>query len=217
MQDNPDRAYKRRLYRTWTRLRRIKPWYFLVLAVISAVICVFALRANNLKMVELRQAVYAADEANGDVEAALRDLREHVYGHMNTSLAAGKNAVRPPIQLKFTYERLLSAQQAGLEAARANNGDLYNQAQEYCESALPEGFSGSYRISCISTFIKQRSAVGDPTAAAASIPKSLYQFDFRAAKWSPDLAGWSMVATALFTLLAAVSYVGGRLIRQRLR
>lgn len=187
---------KRRAYHAWKQWRRIKPWYFLALALISGVICIFALRANNIRMIELRQAVYQADKDNGDVEGALRSLREHVYGHMNTDLAAGSN-VRPPIQLKYTYERLLAARNAG---SAANNSDIYNQAQQYCEKAIPTGFSGSYRLSCIQTFVKEHGL-----KTSEPIPKNLYQFDFVSPAWSPDLAGWSLLASILFLLGFIVS------------
>ena len=204
---------KRRLHHLWTKLRRIKPWYFLILALVSAVICIFALRANNLHMIELRQAVYQADKDNGDIEAALRALRGHVYGHMNTSLAAGPNAVHPPIQLQFTYQRLLDAKKAGANATNGSNEDIYSQAQKYCEQAIPGGVSGSYRLSCIQSFVKQRSL----GSADISVPKNLYQFDFVAAKWSPDLAGWSMVATFVFLLSGIFGYLWQLVIRRRLR
>ncbi len=199
---------KRPLHHTWTRLRRIKPWYFLALAVISALTCTFALRDNNLRMVELREAVYAADKDNGDVEAALRALREHVYAHMNTDLAAGTN-VRPPIQLKYTYERLMASSNA---SATAGNSDIYNQAQQYCETAIPSGFSGSYRLSCIQAFVKERSL-----GQSEPIPKNLYQFDFVSPKWSPDLAGWSAVATVFFFVCFILAWIFNNIIRRMVR
>jgi hypothetical protein len=205
---------KRQLHYAWTRLRGIKPWYFLALAVVSAITCAFALRENNLRMVELRQAVYAADKDNSDVEGALRALREHVYAHMNTSLATGTN-VRPPVQLKYTYERLVAAKQAANQSSGSNE-DIYGQAQKYCEQAIPDGFSGRYRLSCIQTFVKQRSLGSTPTTDV-SVPKNLYQFDFASPSWSPDLAGWSMVASAFFGLCFAASWIFHAVIRRMVR
>jgi len=180
---------KRQLYQVWKFWRPIKPIYFLALALVCGVICIFALRANNLQMVELRQAVYQADKDDGDVEGALRNLREYVYGHMNTNLAAGTN-VRPPIQLKYTYERLLAARNAG---ATSNNSDIYNRAQEHCEKTIPDGFSGSFRLTCIQNYVKENGL-----ATSEPVPKSLYQFDFASPRWSADLAGWSLLATLVF-------------------
>ena len=105
---------KRRLYRTWTWLRHIKPWYFMIIAIISALVCVSNLRANNEHMVVLRNAVYSADMNNTDVQAALSHLQAYVTSHMNTSLSTGDNPVYPPIQLKYTYDRLIQAQAKNL-------------------------------------------------------------------------------------------------------
>lgn len=204
---------KRQVYRAWMNLRRIKIRYLLLAALVFGIVAVFALRANNLKMIELRQAVYQADKDNGDVEGALRTLREHVHGHMNTNLAAGNN-VRPPIQLQHTYERLVAARQAGAQSA-GTNGDLYGQAQRYCEQAIPEGFSGSYRLSCIQSFVKQRGAGNDPLSEA--VPKNLYQFDFVSPRWSPDLAGWSLLAAIASTLTALAIWLTRLLMRRLAR
>jgi len=201
--------HKRRLHHLWTKLRAVKPWYFLAAALLCGTVSAFALRNNNLRMAELRQAVYVADKDNGDVEGALRNLRSYVHQHMNTNLASGKNAVRPPIQLQYTYERLSKARSAG---AAAGNSEIYNQAQQYCEKALPNGFSGSYRLSCIEAYVKQH---GVTTSQA--IPKNLYQFDFVSPTWSPDLAGWSVVATILLLLAAAGSWLFRNVIRHMLK
>jgi hypothetical protein len=190
-------------------LLAIRPWFFLIIAVVAGVAAVFALRSNNLHMVELRQAVYEADEKGGDTETALRRLREHVYGHMNTNLASGPNAVHPPIQLKHTYERLAQAQQTN---ASVSNTAIYTEAQKYCEQTIPNGFSGSVRLSCIQAYIKQHA----PDSITA-VPKNLYQFDFLSPSWSPDLAGWSLVVTAVSLVLAAFLWLYHNALRYLLR
>ncbi|HSX43581.1 MAG TPA: hypothetical protein VLF59_05880 [Candidatus Saccharimonadales bacterium] len=184
---------KRQLHHTWRFVRRIKPWYFLIAAIICGVVCLVSLRHNNEQMVRLRDAVYAADQNNGDVEGALRNLRAYIYSHMNTSLSSGPNAVHPPIQLKYTFERLESAQQNVLGQG---NSSLYQQAQAYCET---QTVIGSEVISCIQNYASQHGVSLTP------IPDGLYKFDFTSAKWSPDLAGWSMVLTALCALAFLVS------------
>jgi hypothetical protein len=133
---------------------------------------------------------------------------------MNTALASGPQAVRPPIQLKYTYERLVAAANAGASANASGNQDLYNQAQKYCETAIPTGVSGSYRLSCIQAFVKERTL--NPTSTNI-IPKNLYQFDFVAPKWSPDLAGWSLVATVLLLLTGVFLWIYQHVIRRMVR
>lgn len=183
---------KKHLHHVWRYLRRIHPWYFLALTVIFGVICLVSLRHNNEQMVRLRDAVYTADKNNGDVRGSLHALQQYVYAHMNTSLSSGPNAVHPPIQLKYTYERAQAAQAAQLQQT---NSSLYNEAQHYCEQQDPVDFSGRNRVPCIENYVLSHGA------SLPSIPDSLYKFDFVSAKWSPDLAGWSLVVTVLAALL----------------
>src|SRR4051812_43089727 len=97
---------KRYLHHLWTRLRPIKTWYFFVLCLIFGVIYVFAARSNYVTMTELRQTVYQADQDNRDIEKSLQNLRAYVNAHMNTNLSRDSGTVYPPIQLKYTYDRL---------------------------------------------------------------------------------------------------------------
>jgi len=184
---------KKQPHNPQARHHTIKTWHFLVLFLIFSALAAFALRANNLHMAELRQAVYAADKKGKGVETALQDLRAYVGSHMNTNLSSGTDSVYPPVQLKYTYQRLVK--KAGANTAE-ENANLYADAQKYCEKKIPTGFSGRYRLKCIQQYISDRDS------QAADIPDSLYKFDFASPRWSPDLAGWSIVL-AVVSLAAA--------------
>lgn len=173
----------------------IKPLYFLILALVSGVICVVALRSNNQQMNVLREQVYSADKNNGDVKTALQDLQSYVTTHMNTNLSTG-TSVYPPIQLKYTYERLQQAQNAQLGAG----SDIYTQAQKYCEAQNSVDFSGRNRVPCIEQYVSAHKS-GQPQ----NIPEDLYKFSFTTPLWSPDLAGFSLVVTIIFGLLFVLS------------
>lgn len=162
---------KKRLHHTLAILGRLSYAWLFGLGLFFAVTALFALRQNNQKMIQLKQSVFSADEKNGDVEGALRNLRVFVYSHMNTNLASGSNAVRPPIQLKYHYERLVAAEKARL---------------------------------------------ADPTALPRPISEDLYKFDFVSPRWSPDLAGWSLVAMSALFVVAAIRYASERAILSRL-
>lgn len=181
---------------------------FFVLFVISALTAIYALRHNNQTMVELRGEVYATDQSGGDVNEALNKLRKYVYGHMNTNLSSGGNAIKPPIQLKYTYERLLEAQQ---QTAAISNSQIYTQAQTYCQALVPAGVSGRGRVSCVQDYVTGHGVKTTP------IPTGLYQFDFISPTWSPDLAGWSLVAAVLTGLSFASSFLMQLLIRRKLK
>lgn len=204
---------KRHLHHLWKRFRAVKPWYFLVLAVISAAVCVYALRANNEHMSKLRDAVYSADKNDGDVAGSLQKLQSYVTSHMNTNLSGGPNAVYPPIQLKYTYDRLVQAESDKLAQQNSQNSQVYTDAQHYCEAKIPTGFSGRYRVSCIQDYITAH-GIKDPVNVLV-VPDSLYKFDFVSPAWSPDLAGWSIVAAILAALLFVVSFTIDRFLRAK--
>ena len=189
----------------WHKLRAVSYRVWLSLFLISAIVAIFALRHNNEQMIKLRNNVYAADKADGNVEAALDELRAYVYGHMNTDLTSGGNAIRPPIQLKYTYDRLEAAAQA-----QANNTQLYTQAEDYCQATIPASvsISGRGRIQCVQNYILSHGG-----KAPAAIPAALYEYDFISPTWSPDLAGWSLVICALSFIGFIVSYTAHRLKR----
>lgn len=172
----------------------------MLLFVASALVAIFALRHNNITMIKLRDAVYAADKSGNNVDEALNDLRSYVYAHMNTDLSSGGNTIKPPVQLKYTYERLESA-----AAQAANNSGLYTEAENYCQAKIPAGFSGRGRVPCVEEYILNHGG-----KAPEPIPAALYQFDFVSPSWSPDLAGWSLVATGL----SFIGLVTGLLLRK---
>ncbi len=183
---------KTQLKHFWAKIRPLKPRYFLILAVIFGAIALYALRQNNLNMIKLRSEVSQADQQNGDVETALRNLREFVYSHMNTNLSSGNNPIKPPIQLKYRYDRLVQAEK---DKTVASNTQIYTDAQAYCEKQVPQGLSGRGRVPCIQDYVTSHGV------KEQSVPDALYKFDFVSPTWSPDLAGWSLVISGLFFIL----------------
>ncbi len=198
--------HKKHLYRLLKLLRKLSIWYFVIAIGISGALFITAYRHNNLRSVELRAAVMKADEQNGDVEAALRELREHIYSHMHSGLA-NEGGVYPPIQLKYRYERLVAAEK---ERASAANSRLATEAQNYCERLIPQGASRG-RIDCIQNYMTSRGAAERP------IPDSLYKFDFAAPVWSPDVAGWSLVVFIMTILALSLRVITTSWLRHMLR
>jgi hypothetical protein len=194
---------KRYLHHLWTHIRPIRTWYIGALCLLFVGIHILALRQNNVGMITLRDAVYTADKQNGDTEQALQNLRSYVGSHMNTSLE-GSNGVYPPIQLKYTYDRLKQAEQDRVEAV---NSRVYTDAQLSCEARYPQSFFGGARVPCIEEYVKQHGTT------AKNIPDALYKFAFVSPSWSPDLAGWSLVAAVVTLAFTIVRFGLGRLLR----
>jgi hypothetical protein len=191
---------KRYLHHLWTRIRPIRTWYLLAALLLCVGIHILALRHNYVGMTKLRAAVYAADEQNGNVEAALQKLRAYMAAHMNTSLDTG-TGVYPPIQLKSTYDRLLKAERDRVEAA---NATVYTEAQRTCEAKYPSSFSGGPRVPCIAQYVKEHGAT------AKAIPDAQYKFAFVSASWSPDLAGWTRVLSIVLLALVILLFTLGK-------
>lgn len=177
---------------------RIKPAYFLAIAVVSGCVAVYGLRANNEHMIQLREAVYSADKNSTDVNKPLKALQSYVTSHMNTDLSAGPTPVYPPIQLKYTYDRLVTAQSASTSAA---NSQIYNDAQHYCEAQNSHDISGRNRVPCIEAYVSSHK-----TSSTQIIPDALYKFSFVTPTWSPDLAGWAIVIACLSTIAFVITF-----------
>ncbi len=199
---------KRFLHHIWTRIRPVKTWYLFAACLFFGVVCVAGLRSNYAGMVERRDAVYEADKNGGDIEKALQELRAYVGGHMNTDLDAGKG-IYPPVQLKYTYERLIREEKDRVDAA---NSKIYGDAQRYCERQDPNSFYGRERVPCVQNYIKNRE-----TVKVHAVPDALYKFDFMSPHWSPDLAGWSLVLSILFLVLAVLRFILGRALQRLTR
>lgn len=199
-----DKKFFRRFYK---QLRHVNLWILLVITVVSIVVCALSLRNNNTTALKLRDKVSQTDKDNGDVEAALRQLRAYVYTHMNTNLSSGSNAIKPPVQLKYRYERLLQAQQ---QQVSVENAKIYSDAQAECEKQFPKGLSGSGRIPCVTQYITSHGVTQAP------IEDSLYKFDFVSPTWSPDLAGWSLIVASLSFALLVIRFGMERWVRAEL-
>lgn len=180
---------KRNLHHQYKKIKVFKPWYFLAIAAVFLIIGVVGLRQNSLRAVELRDAVYAADEKNGDVEAALRELREYVYSHMNTNLSSGNFSIKPPIQLKHRYEKLSAAE---AEKTKALNIEIQKKAETTCAAQHPEAGFNSARVSCTAEYMRVNAATEN------DVPSELYKFDFVSAPWSFDAAGIGLLGAVVF-------------------
>lgn len=172
------------------RIGQLTARTWLYLFIVTAIVCVLALRQNNQTMIKLREAVYTADKNNGDVNSALNNLRAFVYAHMNTDLSSGGNNIKPPIQLKYTYQRLYDAQ---LNQVQSANQGLYTDAENYCQS-INHAYFGTTRVPCVQNYVINHGL----KQASINIPAGLYEFDFVSPSWSPDLAGFSLILTLVF-------------------
>lgn len=201
---------KRTVSKLWHQIQNISIIGLTIAFIACGAVSIVLLRANNLKMVELRQAVYTADEKGGDVETALRNLRLYVYSHMNTNLRAGSSSSEPPVQLVHRFNAAVAAEQARI-AALNNSTKVYADAQAQCErSSLPL----TARAQCIQDYVVTH---GNGAPQLNLPPKEFYTFDFTSPFWSSDAAGWSLAATILLGILLLVRIAAGIVVRNYLK
>ncbi len=116
---------------------------------------------------------------------------------MNTNLSSGGNNIKPPIQLKYTYERLQTAEQQQVDAV---NAKVYTDAQNYCQAQNSVDFSGRNRVPCVQAYVTSHGIKANP------IPATLYEFDFVSPTWSPDLAGWSLLLSGMLFIAFIIRF-----------
>ena len=156
-------------------------WLPLVLCALLAVLVgVSGLRANNLRMGELKAAVIAADEQNKDIQPALTQLATHVFNHINTTTE---------VTLASSYNRDAQAEIKKFQAAQPDGNKIYNQGIVECENP---NVRLTVRAQCVAEYVAENSQ--NVSVEEISLPDERhYQLSFRAPAWSLDLAGVSLL------------------------
>lgn len=182
-----------------------KTLILLISCLIFSGLTIYGLRHNNLTALKMRDEVLAADKINGDVEGRLKALRTYIYNHMNTNLAQGDTAIKPPIQLKYRYDRLLKIEK---DRVAALNAKVYSDSTSLCEQQFPIGQLASGRVPCVQNYVAAHGVSEQP------IPSAEYKFDFLPPLWSADLAGWSLLLAIASGVILMVSIISSNWLDQ---
>lgn len=202
-------AAKRQIKRNLRQLQRVKTWQLVVLLLLFGFIAATFLRLNNVGMVERRSAVLIADET-GDSEATkarLFELQRYVASHMNADMGS----IYLEHQYKRDNEKLLS------EASGDSNpnGNIYKKAQESCAPRF-RGYSQAY-LQCTIDYLNQYAPANDPVTKVAKPNVEMYRHSYAAPLWSPDFAGWSVLACAVIVLMIIGRLIGIAILRLLLK
>lgn len=192
---------KRKLHHWLTRLRHIKVWQLLIVLVVLVGASAYLLRQNNLGMVELRNLVKQADEDAGDVQKAVNDLQRYVTAHMNTQLGEG-------IFLEHTYQRAYDQMVQKAASVVNPNSQAYKDIEVICKQDYVRSGSFSVYLGCIESRLKALSPGSDPLAGVKAPPVELYKYNFATPVWSPDAAGFAVLAALLVALLIILRIIG---------
>ncbi len=197
-------------HRIWHHLKKvhIKTWQLGLITLVLLLLSALALRQNNLKMVELRNAVVVADKTGEGVSESLEALNMYIFDHMNTQVVR-------PVELVNTYNR--KAQEVLLAAQKGSGRDIYAEGTAACERrGIP--------LSSIAQCIAQYGNDNAPSVAQQKIQlpeKNLFIYSFASPVWTPDVAGILVLLTvvsAAWLVGRVIEYVIVRLvIRHRLK
>lgn len=191
---------KGKLHHYWRQLQRIKLWVLIALLIFFGISSALLLRHNNLQMVERRRAVLTADEQNGNIDKALKDLRAYMAGHMNTRMGE-------PIQLKYSYERAVKKQvDQAASSGKPTDAAAYQRAQAECKT----GNTVTY-AQCVIDKTSQVAPGSDPITQINPPAVELFSYQFYSPAWSPDAAGFVTLGFFLTLLVLVLRVIGERI------
>ena len=190
----------RSIKRTIKSLQKVKTWQLVLLLILMLFITATFLRLNNIGMVQRRDAVLAADK-QGDPNTTRNrviDLQHFVASHMNTS----KNDV----YLASQYERDKAAAYEAAAAAGSSSEEVINQQ---VDAICKPQFSG-YNQGYVECFAREyaKYAPGETPVSTVKLPDpETYRIVFASPRWSPDFAGFSLLASCMIAAIICLRLV----------
>lgn len=171
-------------------LQKVKTWQLVLLLILLLFISATFLRLNNIGMVQRRDAVIAADKQGDPTTTRDRviELQHYVARHMNT----GKNDV----YLAAQYERDRAAVVERAATAVTPDNEVINQKVDAICKPQFSGYNQGY-VDCFAREYAKFAPGADPVSTVTLPDPERYRFVFAPPYWSPDFAGFSLLACAL--------------------
>jgi len=196
-------ANKRQVRRSIKQLQRIKTWQLVILLILVGFIAATFLRLNNIGMTQRRTAVLDADKAGEQtaLKGRLLDLQRYVSSHMNASMGT--------IYLEEQYKR--DSEKANQAAASDDNpnGNIFKKAQDICAPRFKHlgNFSTAYK-QCVLDELAKYPAASELTTSLKLPKADAYRHSFSSPLWSPDFAGFSVLACFFIVFIIMARLVG---------
>ncbi len=161
-------------------------------------------------MEQRRDAVYAADKIGNETQIinSLSDLQHYVSDHMNTSLDGG-------VYLKDSYQRAYNRAVAEASGEENPNGNIYKKAAQVCDPQF-HYYTIAYQ-QCFMTELQKYPSAGQLVDQLNLPPASTFRHDFVSPVWSPDFAGWAVLACLVVALVIVVRIITIFILRLMLR
>lgn len=190
------------------KIQNLSAWQLVVLLALMTIVVATLLRINNVRMLERKEAVLAADRGGdlGMVTERLHDLQEYSLRHMNASTGQIflENAYRQKINQLINDAKKTIGSQQGQNA--------YKIAADICDKRF-RGYSQAYAECFLAEVNKQSSTVPTPVEIKTLSPNT-YIHSYASPYWSPDLAGFAVLAWGLLLvslILKLIFWIGLKL------
>lgn len=192
-------ADKRQIKKSINTIKRVKTWQLIVILFLGAFITATFLRLNNIEMANRRDAVVRADTQGDDevVQDRLYDLQRYSSQHMNANTGI--------FYLEDSYKRASKKAYDKAAASASKYGNIYKKAQEVCEPKF-SAWSMAY-VNCTRDELNKYPASTSMLNAVEGPSPSLYRHNFASPAWSPDFAGYSLLACLAVALVIVARLV----------
>lgn len=151
-------------------------------------------------MIDRRDAVLTADKVgdNNVTESRLYDLQRYVSEHANADSG--------PFFLEQQYRRDVQKLVDAAAGQGNPNGNINVKAEAICKPQY-KVWSLAY-VQCFTDELAKYPPSSDPVQNVKLPTVDLYRYDFAAPQWSPDFAGWSLVACGVIAVMILVRLSG---------
>lgn len=175
-------------------LERFPTWQLIVILILLVFVSATFLRLNNIGMAERRQAVIDADKAGDEtvIHNRLLHLANYVSHHMNT----GKNVV----YLEGQYNRDKAALIEDTVGDQDSQAVINDRVDAICKPQF-SGYNQGY-VECFAReYAKYSPGSVSPVTEIQMPDTSKYRHTFAAPLWSPDFAGFSVLACVVLVVV----------------
>ncbi len=206
-----------------TRLKAVRTWQLVLVLIPLLFVAATLLRADHLKMTDLRSAVMQADasENEEELEKNLTALRDFTFTHIvvniydnngERSLSFGTG----PFYLEHQYLR--AANQA-IEEAESHlsddsnpNGNIYATVGAICKPlAIQNGWQWNDQgyLDCWTSELNKYPAMENlETNIAANIPSTeQFRYDYASPIWAPTYAGIVILIAVVLMIVILVRFI----------
>ena len=205
------------------KIPKIKTWQLLVVLIPLLFLDATLLRTDHIRMVELRDAVLAADETEDDekIAEALTNLREFVFSNIVVNIVENNGVQRVtfgtgPFYLEHQYIRAANAALKKAEEQMSSddnpNGNIYALASQVCQpQAINHGWSwnNANYINCMVSEIQKYPAANDiQDTIIANLPSTeLYRRSYASPIFVLTLSGVMLLITIMLIVVIFIRVI----------